>query len=408
MTLASLIWYELKARPWTVVSNSLAILLGVAALVAIRHITVHSQQQVSKQLADLGANILILPKEASLQDYYAADKTADTIPEEYVSEIYLAGLTGVEQVSPRLNVATNLAGQEVTLTGILPQAELAAQASWQTTTLFSGPKAHEGCQKAKLSHSAGLETPDSLVINRSIEHLGAHEVVLGADIAAQGKYSVGDRFELFGERFKVLGVLPVTGTVDDARVFAHLHTVQRLSGSGAVCNAIEVIGCCEDAAGSLTPELRKLLPQAKVVTISQVVQTQVGVNRQLANTSWFIFGVLVLVGGAGLASAMATNVRERRREIGTLMALGATPWFVQRVFLGKAIVLGLCAGAVGSLAGVAAAFFAGPTWAGVKVYVLPETALLAVVVAVILAIVAAWWPSRVASQLDPCACFQET
>ena len=71
--------------------------------------------------------------------------------------------------------------------------------------------------------------------------------------------------------------------------------------------------------------VRKLLPNTKVVTISQVVQTQVGVNRLMSNTSLFVLVVLVVVGGASLAGAIAANVRERRREIGTLMALGATP-----------------------------------------------------------------------------------
>ena len=60
----------------------------------------------------------------------------------------------------------------------------------------------------------------------------------------------------------------------------------------------------------------KLLPNARVVTVSQVVQTQVGVNRLMSGTSWFVLGILVVVGGASLASAIAANVRERRREIG--------------------------------------------------------------------------------------------
>ena len=42
MNLRSLVWNELRERPWSVVSSSIAILLGVAALVAIRHVTVHS------------------------------------------------------------------------------------------------------------------------------------------------------------------------------------------------------------------------------------------------------------------------------------------------------------------------------------------------------------------------------
>ena len=406
MTLRSIIWQELRSRPWAVLSNSLAILLGVAALVAIRHVTVHSEQEVSKQLSSLGANILVLPTEATLQDYYAADQNSGTIPEEHVSEIYLSGLTGVEQVSPRLNVPASLGGLEVTLTGILPQSELEATTAWQTTTLFTAPKAHEGCTKAKLS-SADLENPDSLVTHRAIQNLKPTELVLGSDVAERSAYSPGDAVELFGQKFTVLGILPATGTVDDSRVFAHLHTVQDAAGSGPVCNAIEVIGCCEDAAGDLVPALRKLLPNTKVVTISQVVQTQVGVNRLMANTSWFVLAVLVVVGGASLAGAIAANVRERRREIGTLMALGATPRFVQSLFLGKAILLGLTAGTIGCVIGVVTAVVAGPGWAGVSVSILPVTSLLAIVAATGLAIISAWWPARQAASLDPCLCFQE-
>lgn len=406
MTLRSMIWHELRSRPWTVLSNSLAILLGVAALVAIRHITVHSEQEVSQQLAQLGANILVLPQEATLQDYYAADQNGGTIPEEHVSEIYLAGLTGVEQVSARLNVPANLGGLDITLTGILPQSELEAQSTWQTTALFTAPKAHEGCKKAKLS-TTNLESPESLVTHRAIQNLKPNELVLGADIAERSAFSTGDTVELMDRSFTILGVLPATGTVDDARVFAHLHTVQEASGSGPVCNAIEVVGCCEDAAGDLVPDLRKLLPNTKVVTISQVVQTQVGVNRLMANTSLLVLVVLVVVGGASLAGAIAANVRERRREIGTLMALGATPSFVQQLFLGKALILGLAAGTLGCLMGLATAIVAGPAWADVTVSVLPMTSLLAVLMATCLAIVAAWWPARQAAALDPCLCFQE-
>ena len=406
MTLRSIIWHELRSRPWAVLSNSLAILLGVAALVAIRHITVHSEQEVSQQLAQLGANILVLPPEATLQNYYSADQNGGTIPEEHVSEIYLAGLTGVEQVSPRLNVPANLGGLDVTLTGILPQSELEAQTAWQTTTLFTAPIAHEGCTKAKLS-TADLESFDSLVTHRAIQNLKANELVLGADIAERSAFSTGDTVELMGQSFTILGVLPTTGTVDDSRAFTHLHTVQEASGSGPVCNAIEVIGCCEDAAGELVPQLRKLLPNSKVVTVSQVVQTQVGVNRLMANTSWFVLVVLLVVGGTSLAGAIAANVRERRREIGTLMALGATPRFVQRLFLGKALILGLSAGSLGCLIGLATAVLAGPAWAGVTVSALPVTSLLAVVMATALALVSAWWPARQAAALDPCLCFQE-
>lgn len=406
MRLRTLVWKELKERPSAMLASGLAILLGVASLVFIRHVTVHSGEEVTRQLSSLGANILILPKEASLQDYYAADKSGQTIPEEHVSEVLLAGLAGVEKLSPKLSVPARLGELDVTLTGILPQSEFQKKAAWQTAALFA-PKAHAGCKKVKTAPSAADATPEALASNRTIEELRQNEAILGADIAERTGLKTGTTVEMLGEKFEVIALLPRTGTVDDSRVFAHLHSVQRAAGAGEVVSAIEVMGCCEDAAGDLVPQLAKLLPNAKVVTISQVVQTQVGVNRLMANTSLFILAVMVLVGGASLAGAISTNVRERRREIGTLMALGATPGFVSRLFLLKALWLGVFGGAAGSLLGVGLALWIGPQWAGVSIQPMPGMSLLAVVGASVLAIAAAYWPARRAALLDPCVCFQE-
>lgn len=407
MRLRTLVWKELRERPSAMLTSGLAILLGVAALVAIRHVTVHSEQEVGRQLATLGANILILPKDASLQDYYAADQNSGTLPEEYVSEVFLAGLTGVEKLSPKLCVPAKAGEHEVTLTGILPQKEFETKAAWQTVSIFAAPKKHEGCKKAKCSPSEADLSPEALATTRTIENLSDHEAVIGADVAERTGTKAGMNLRLLGERFEVLAVLPRTGTVDDGRVFAHLHTVQKIAGTGEVVSAIEVMGCCEDAAGDLVPQLRKLLPDAKVVTITQVVQTQVGVNRLMANTSWFVLVVLVLVGGASLAGTISANVRERRREIGTLMALGATPGFVARMFLLKALCLGVTGGAAGCLLGLGLAVWLGPRWAGVSIQPLPGLSLLAIGAASVLALIAAYWPARRAARLDPCVCFQE-
>lgn len=406
MNLRTLVWKELRERPWALATSGLAILLGVASLVAIRHVTVASEREVSQQLATLGANILILPKDSTLQDYYSADQNGGTLLEEHVSAILLAGLTGVEKVSPKLCVPADLRGKSVTVAGILPQSEFRTQSAWQTVSLFS-PKPHAGCKKAKCAPTAADASPESLAKNRTIEELRETEAVIGADVAERTGVKPGKKVKLLGESFEVLAVLPRTGTVDDSRVFAHLHTVQRLAGTGEVVSAIEVMGCCEDAAGDLVPELRKLLPDAKVVTISQVVQTQVGVNRLMANTSWIVLVVLALVGGASLAGAISANVRERRREIGTLMALGATPGLVSRLFMVKALALGLVGGFAGSVIGLGLALWLGPHWAAVDVVPLPHLIGLAVGATCVLALAAAWWPARTAARLDPCICFRE-
>ena len=250
-------------------------------------------------------------------------------------------------------------------------------------------------------------TPESLASERTIEKLLYHQVVVGADVAASFGLKPNAEIELLGDKFTVLAALPATGTVDDSRIFAHLHTVQQLAKTGEVVSAIEVMGCCEDAAGQLVPELSKLLPDCKVVTISQLVQTQVGVNQLVARASILVLVVLVLVGGASVLSTISSNVRERRREIGTLMALGATPGLISRLFLLKATWLGVVGGIAGSILGTALAVGLGPTWAGVHITPLPHVGILASAAALAVTLFAAYWPARQASRLDPCTCFQE-
>lgn len=407
MTLRTVVWKELRERPMAMATSVLAIFLSVAALVAIRHVSEFSERAVSKQLETLGANILILPRESTLQDYYSADQNGGTIPESYASEVLLAGLSGVEYVSPRLCVSAVVADQQIVVTGILPQSEFKAQSTWQSISLFQKAAKPSGCAKPNCKPKELSRTPDSLASDRLIDELAENQVIAGAELAGRLHLKAGQSLQVMGRPLGVLAILPESGTLDDTRLFAHLHTVQQLAKTGEVVNAIEVMGCCEDVAGELVPQLTAILPASRVVTISQVVKAQVGVNQLMAKSSIFVLGVLLLVGGATVASAISANVRERRREIGTLMALGATTRFVSGLFLLKALFVGVLGGVGGAMAGAGLATWVGPAWTGVAVSPQMGLTSLAVLSALAVTLGAALFPTWQASRLDPCTCFRE-
>ncbi len=404
MRLWTLVGKELRQRPVPMATCGLAILLGVTALVAIRTVTVFSERAVARDLDALGANVLVLPRGVTLQDYYAADTHGETLPEEYVERLTLSGLQGVDNLSPRLGVSAVLVDRPVTLTGILPRSEFQAKAAWGGAGIFARPS---GCGAEAVLPNAQIADPATLARKRIIENLGEHDALIGAEAAARAGLKEGDAIELLGEKFSILAVLPATGTVDDGRVFAHLHTVQRLANKGEVVNAIEIVGCCKQISAGLVEKIAEVLPEARVVTITQVVKTQQDVNRTMGNLSLAFLGLLMAVGGAATAGAMYGNVSERRREIGTLMALGAAPGLLMRLFLGKALVLGLGGGIAGAILGSAVAVWLGPGLANVAVRPLPLLALGAAGVAVAVALLASLWPAWQAARLDPCACFQE-
>jgi putative ABC transport system permease protein len=384
-------------------TSFLAILLGITVIVSIKNITYYSEKAVAREMDSLGANVLVLPKSASLQDYYAADMQGDVIPEEYVTQLAMSDLQGLDNLSPKLSVPVELNGRTFTLTGILPKSEFQAKAAWQGAGIFSRPV---GCGAMPTLPFASGDSK-TLVRQRVIDNLGSDETLVGADVASALSLKEGDRLTLFDQAFTVTAVLPQTGTIDDSRIFAHLHRVQELSGKGPVINAIEIVGCCQEISKGLVQKINSLLPEAKVVTITQIADAQIKMNQLMSRLSTIFLAIIVLVGGAGIANYMYANVYERRREIGTLMALGADSHLVLRIFLLKALLLGLVGGVCGYLLGTFLAVILGPKLAGVPVLPMPVLALWATVISVVLALAASYFPARRAARLDPCSTFQE-
>ena len=405
MRLRTLVWREIFERKNQLATSFLAILLGITVIVSIKNITFYSEKAVAKELDALGANVLILPKSVTMQDYYSADMQSEVIPEEYVDRLTNSDLQGLDNLSPKLSVPIIVGGKTVTLTGILPKDEFSAKAAWQGAGIFSRP---QNCGTVVDIPGLSSTSPKETVVRkRVIETLGSNEILVGADVASSLRIREGDQLEVMGRTFTTTAVLPQTGTVDDARIFAHLHTVQEMTGKGSVVSAIEVVGCCNEISLGLVEKINKLLPDAKVVTITQVVDTQLKTNRTMARLSMVFLVIIILVGGASIANYMYANVFERRKEIGTLMAMGAGSSVVLKIFLLKALLLGLAAGVGGYIIGTALAIVMGPKLAGVPVLPMPTLILLALAIAVPLAILASFLPAIRATRLDPCATLQE-
>jgi putative ABC transport system permease protein len=386
-------------------TSLIAVLLGIAVVVAIKNITFYSEKAVARELDALGTNILVLPKSVSIQDYYSADMQDDEFPEEYVTRLASSDLQGLDNLSPKLSVPIELNGTDFTLTGILPKSEFSAKAMWAGAGIFSWP---EGCgETGGLQSTTDPPVKETLVRKRVIDTLGSNEALVGADVAALLGTEVSDELSIMGRPFSVTAVLPQTGTVDDSRIFVHLHTVQELSGKGPVVNAIEIVGCCNEISGGLVQKINKLLPEARVVTIAQVVDTQIKTNRMMSRLSMVFLTIIVIVGGASIANYMYANVYERRREIGTLMALGAGSGTILKLFLMKAFAIGLVGGIGGYVVGTLLAVILGPKFARVPVLPMPTLIVWALGISMILALAASYLPARRAARLDPCETLQE-
>lgn len=405
MNLRRIILKELLERKKQFLTSFIAILLGIIVIVAVKSVSNSSEKAVAIQLDNLGANILVLPQTTTIDNYYAADINAPEMPEDYVDRITSSTIPGVDNLSPKLSARIKVQNHSLVLTGILPANELASKPIWQTVG-FADPGLQAACDPNNIMN-AGLGYEDPKLQRQVIDSLGEYDCLVGSDVASKLSLKEGSAIVIKDAELRVAKVLPQTGTVDDGRIFVHLHTAQKILGKGRVVNAIEIMGCCAAISEGLLGNLRNILPDTKITTINHIVQTQVETNKTMGRFSVIFLIIIILVGGISIGNYMWSNVEERKKEIGSLLAIGASPRDIYSIFIGKALILGLIGGIAGYLLGSLAGMVLGPQIAGVKVLPIPLLFVWAVVIAVGISVIASYLPARRAAKLDPALILQE-
>ncbi len=404
-TFRTIVLKEINRRKGRLISGLLTITLGIAVIVAIQSITSVSRQVVAKKLDLLGANIMVLPQGATVDDYFSADVDAPTFPEEYVDRIATSMIPGVDNMSPKLSRRVDIDGLSVILTGILPASELASKPIWQASGLM-GAELDLACAPSDDKESS-LTEEDLKAQRKKVDSLGMSEVWIGSSVAERLKLGAGSDLPIQGSTFRVSHVLPETGTVDDSRVFAHLHAVQGLLGIEGQVSNIEIMGCCSEISDGLLGKLRNILPDTKIVTIGNIVNTQIETNTLMAKVALVLLVIIVIVGSFSIGNYMWANVEERRKEIGTLITIGWGRNHIYWLFLVKAIILGLSGGILGYLVGTVAAIILGPYFAGLSISPVVSYLWWSVLVAVVIALAGSWYPTFRAARIDPAIIMQE-
>lgn len=401
----TVVFRELKQRKGRLFSGLLAITLGIAVIVAIQSITEASRKVIAGKLDLLGANIQVLPQGASVDDYYSADIDAPTFPGEYVDHITASMLPGIDNLSPKLTRKVKVGENAVVLTGILPRNELAAKPVWQTSELMGAGPALT-CMPSKGNKST-LTEEDRKAERKAVEALGESEAWAGSLVAQKMAIQQGSTLDIQGMSFTVTHVLPETGTVDDNRVFAHLRSVQKLLGVGNQVSNIEIMGCCNEISEGLLGKLRNILPDTRIMTIGHIVNTQIETNRLMSKVTVVLLFLIVLVGSISIGNYVWANVEERRKEIGTLIAIGWDRKGIYRLFLQKSILLGVAGGLLGYLLGTVAAIVLGPYLAGLAIEPVFSYLVWSLVIAVLIAFLGSCYPVYRAARLDPAVIMQE-
>jgi ABC-type antimicrobial peptide transport system permease subunit len=194
------------------------------------------------------------------------------------------------------------------------------------------------------------------------------EAVVDVGYARQNDLAVGDKTDLAGKRFEVVGLAasPLGGDASD--VYVELGRLQDLSDRTGRVNRVQVRADTSDAVAGLARRIEREVAGTDVVTASELADRVGGSLDDAENLSSKLGTALAIVAllAAFLIATLLTlsSVQKRIREIGTLNALGWRQHLVVRQVAGESLVQGALGGLLGAgigLAGAAIIDAIGPT-----------------------------------------------
>ena len=356
------------------------------------------RNEMRKATLKLSFNVVILPKDQSMREWHEKGHGTTYMPEDYVHRLADSKLLIVRHFLPILQ--QKLKWPEVGRTVFLVGCR------GEVPNLHKSPRA----PLVRL-------IPDG-------------KVTLGHEIHRSLGLKPGQEVRLLGRSFAIHECCQERGSRDDITVWISLADAQQLLGKKDRINAILCLQCLclgNMPIDTIRAEIGKRLPETRTIEVGTNVlaraETRLGVKRealaaldrekqhrrQLARdreslASLLVPAILVVCAVCiGLLSFL--NTRNRRAELGILLAIGYRARHVTGLLLFRCLVTGLIGGLLGCLGALGVALLlrgSAPAESAGLAKLLPwQWALGTFLLAPTLAALAGWPPVIAASQQDP-------
>ncbi|MDH2902449.1 MAG: FtsX-like permease family protein [Actinomycetota bacterium] len=181
----------------------------------------------------------------------------------------------------------------------------------------------------------------------------ADQALIGTDMATKNSLKVGSTFSAWGTTITVVGIYDAGSTFANATVLMPLATVQKLAAAtDQITGATVYVDNIGNVAPAVTAITKDLGTAADVTSTQATVQAQLSPLNSVKTISTYTLIGAVVGAAIILLLSMLMIVRERRREVGVLKALGATNRSVISQFVAESTTFTLMGAVVGFLGGV--------------------------------------------------------
>lgn len=372
-----------------------AVALGMAVVTAMAAVSFDVGDKLSRELRAYGANIVVFPQEDSLDVRIGGVSLKPAAEGAFLKEADLPRIKGIfwrnniTAFAPFLPAQADLRGQSVEVLGTWFDHEVR----------FGNDSFRTGAPRTQPWWTVAGRWPRDT----------AAEAAAGERLAQRLGLQIGDSVMLGQREVTVVGIAR-TGGDEDLALLTPLFIAQELNGRPGAVRRVLVSAVtkpedafarrdpdtmtppdrdrwyCSPYANSIAYQLREVLSGAEAVQVRRVAQNEGRVLSQVGGLMLLLALAAAMAAAVGVAAAMSTSVYERRREVGLMKAIGASPSLVSGLFYAEAFFIAAVGGAAGFALGALLARFVGlrvfGSPAAAHPALLPVVVLLALVVTV--------------------------
>ena len=371
----------------------LGIIIGVGSVVALVAVGQGATSGITKQLQNLGTNLLTVNPGSSVSGFTrGAAGSATTLTIDDATAI--AALPDVAAVEP-----------EISTSGLVVAGSLN-----ETATVVGTNQDYAQVRNYTIWQGSFL--------NETAVDEGLRQAVIGATTADNlglGATSIGTDIAINGLPFRLIGILQAKGSTgpvsNDDLVLVPITAVQHSFSNTDKVRSVAISVASADRMDSVKASITNLLEQRHgiasggtddftIADQAQLLGTVDSISSLLTILLGGIASISLLVGGIGIMNIMLVSVRERTREIGIRKAIGARGRDILMQFLVEALVLSVIGGFIGVVLGIALSAAIGQV-AGWGFTFSPVTVVVALGFSLLVGSVFGVWPARQAARLDP-------
>lgn len=309
---------SLMKNPLRTVLTILGLAVGVAAVLSVITLGAAGQVQVENEIDKLGVDKVWITVEQGSGKHLTPD-SAQVVATAARADACATAYTAGTAVFGQQAAAVSIAGYDRSVDSVLHPALSAGR-------MFTQREFEEGRAVA--------------LVDQALLELWGEEVL-------------GQRIALGSRLVTVVGALqPIAGQAASGSVFLPLATLLDTYAAGGVSEITMAVPRGVKADDVAAMALSALGDGYRAATLQNEIDAARSVIRIFVMVLACVAAVCVLTGGIGVMNILLVSVRERRREIGLLKAVGGTARQVAALFLLEAMGYAVLGGVLGLIMGM--------------------------------------------------------